>query len=116
MLSTTQAFDKFRKNLELSSTEREDAQKRHTDVRNCIRAGFDVTTDVLSGAYRRHTKTKALKDVDVVFILGENENWRRSKPPIEMLTAFAECLKKTSSEANQPEICRRAVTVIFEKN
>jgi hypothetical protein len=116
MLSTTQAFDKFRQNLELSPTEREDAQKRHTDVRNCIRAGFDVTTDVLSGSYRRHTKTKPLKDVDVFFILGEKEKWRRSKPPIEMLTAFDECLKKKFSEANQTELCRRAVTVIFEKN
>ena len=116
MLTTSQAFDKFRQNLELSATEREDAQKRHTDVRDCIRGGFDVKTDFLSGSYRRHTKTKPLKDVDVFFVLGEKEKWRRDKPPIEMLKAFDECLKKKFSEADQTELCRRAVTVIFEKN
>src|ERR1035441_3155651 len=100
MLTTIQAFDRFRKNLELSTTEREDAQKRHTDVRDCIRGGFDVTTDFLSGSYRRHTKTKPLKDVDVFFVLGEKEKWRRDKPPIEMLNAFDECLKKNFSEAD----------------
>jgi hypothetical protein len=116
MLATTQAFEKFRQNLELSPTEREDAQKRHKDVRECIRKGFDVTNDVLSGSYRRHTKTKPLKDVDVFFILGPKEKWRRSKSPIDMLTAFDDCLKKEFTDDDQTEICRRAVTVIFEKS
>ena len=116
MLSTSEAFEKFRKRLELSPTEGEDASKRHTDVRECIRGGFDVKTDFLSGSYRRHTKTKPLKDVDVMFVLGDDEKWRRDKPPIEMLEAFERCLKKTFSGADQTEICRRAVTVIFEKN
>jgi len=116
MLTTAQAFEKFRENLELSPTEREDAQKRHKDVRACIRKGFDVTNDVLSGSYRRHTKTKPLKDVDVFFILGPKEKWRRSKPPIDTLTAFDDCLKKEFTDNDQTEICRRAVTVIFEKS
>jgi hypothetical protein len=81
-----------------------------------IRSGFDVKTDFLSGSYRRHTKTKPLKDVDVMFVLGEKEKWRREKPPIEMLQAFEKCLKKTFSGADQTELCRRAVTVTFEKN
>ena len=80
MLSTSEAFDKFRKKLELGPREREDASKRQTDVRDCIRSGFDVKTDFLSGSYRRHTKTKPLKDVDVMFVLGEKEKWRREKP------------------------------------
>jgi Second Messenger Oligonucleotide or Dinucleotide Synthetase domain len=116
MLSTAEAFDKFRKKLELGPTEREDASKRQAQVRDCIRGGFDVKTDFLSGSYKRHTKTKPLKDVDVMFVLGEKEKWRREKPPIEILQAFEKCLKKTFSEQDQTEICRRAVTVIFEKN
>src|SRR6266446_8097475 len=113
MLSTAQAFDKFRKRLELSPTESKDASKRQTEVRECIRGGFDVKTDFLSGSYRRHTKTKPLKDVDVLFVLGQKEKWRRDKPPIETLQAFEQCLKKQYGEV---EICRRAVTVEFEKN
>jgi hypothetical protein len=103
MLSTAEAFEKFRKRLELGQTEREDASKRQTDVRECIRGGFDVKTDFLSGSYRRHTKTKPLKDVDVMFVLGDDEKWRREKPPIEMLQAFEKCLKNTFG-AEQTEI------------
>lgn len=115
MLTTLQAFDKFRQKLELSDTEQNDASRRHTDVRECIRAGFDIKTDFLSGSYKRHTKTKPLKDVDVVFVLGEKEKWRREKPPLDMLQAFERCLKKKYSEQGQVEIGRRSVTVEFEK-
>ena len=52
MLSTAEAFDKFRKKLELSDTESKDAAKRQKDVRECIRGGFDIRTDFLSGSYR----------------------------------------------------------------
>ncbi len=115
MLTTTQAFEKFRQRLELSDTEQKDAARRHADVRECIRGGFDVKTDFLSGSYSRHTKTKPLKDVDIVFVLGDKEKWRRDKPPIEMLQAFERCLKKTYAEQDQVEIGRRSVTVEFEK-
>jgi Second Messenger Oligonucleotide or Dinucleotide Synthetase domain len=116
MLATTEAFEKFRKRLELSEAERKDAAKRQEEVRNFIRGTFDIKTDFLSGSYRRHTKTKPLKDVDVMFVLGEKEKERRSKPPIEMLTAFEQCLKKQYTEKDQVEIGRRSVTVEFEKN
>jgi hypothetical protein len=113
MLTTAQAFDKFRQRLELGDAVQKDAEKRHGEVRDCIRGGFDIKTDFLSGSYRRHTKTKPLKDVDILFVLGEKEKWRRDKPPVETLEAFEKCLKKTYSEV---EVCRRAVTVEFEKN
>jgi hypothetical protein len=116
MLSTAEAFDKFRKRLELSETERKDAAKRQTEVRECIRGGFDIKTDFLAGSYKRHTKTKPLKDVDVFFVLGQKEKWRRDKTPIETLQAFEICLKKKYTEKDQTELCRRAVTVIFEKS
>lgn len=116
MLSTAEAFEKFRKRLELGETERKDAAKRQKVVRDCIRGSFDVTTDFLSGSYKRHTKTKPLKDVDVLFVLSQKEKWRRARSPIEMLLAFDDCLKKEFTEKDQTEICRRAVTVVFEKS
>lgn len=116
MLTTTEAFDKFRQRLELDPRQQKDAEKRHGEVRDCIRGGFDITWDFLSGSYRRHTKTKPLKDVDIMFVLGDKEKWRRDKPPVETLQAFDKCLKKTYTEPGQTEICRRAVTVEFEKN
>jgi hypothetical protein len=116
MLSTAQAFEKFRKRLELGDREQADAARRHADVREFIRGGFDVKNDFLSGSYKRHTKTKPLKDVDVMFVLGEKETRRREKPPIETLQAFEQCLKKEYKEEGQVTIGRRAVTVVFEKN
>ena len=112
MLTTAQAFEKFRQKLELSDTEAKDAARRHKDLRECIRAGFDVDNDFLSGSYARHTKTKPLKDVDVLFVLGKGEAWRRGKPPVETLDAFAACLRKKYGAV---DIGRRSVSVEFEK-
>lgn len=116
MLTTAEAFDKFRQRLELSETERKDAVRRQTDVRECVREAFGIRTDFLSGSYRRHTKTKPLKDVDVMFVLADSERWRRDKPPVETLEAAEHCLKRKYSEKDQVEISRRSVTVEFEKS
>ena len=112
MLTTNQAFEKFRQRLEISDTEQKDASRRQNEVRDCIREGFDLKMDFLSGSYRRHTKTKPLKDVDIMFVLGSKEKWRRDKPPIETLQAFETRLKKKYKDV---EIGRRSVTVEFEK-
>src|ERR1700722_13351731 len=115
MLTTNQAFEKFRQRLEISDTEQRDAPRRQNEVRDCIRAGFDLKTDFLSGSYRRHTKTKPLKDVDVMSVLGSKEKWRRDKAPIDTLVAFETCLKKKYTEQGQVCVGRRSVTVEFEK-
>lgn len=114
MLTTREAFEKFKKRLELSDTEAADAQRRHKDVREQIAKDFQIERDFLSGSYGRHTKTKPLKDVDIVFELGKDEKWRRDKPPIEMLQAFEKCLLK-KYDKSQLEIGRRCMTVEFEK-
>jgi hypothetical protein len=113
MFTTKQAFDKFRQRLELSDTEQKDAERRHKQVRDCIREGFDIETDFLSGSYRRNTKTKPLKDVDVMFVLGADEKWRRNHPPVDVLAAFENRLKKHFGDVTQN---RRSVTVEFEKS
>ena len=116
MLSTREAFDKFRQRLELSDTEQKDAARRQVGLRECIRGGFAIQTDFLSGSYRRHTKTKPLKDVDVLFVLGEKETWRRAEPPVDTLRAFETRLKGKFTGNGQVDIGRRSVTVEFEKS
>src|SRR5215469_9899123 len=111
MLSTKDAFEKFRQRLELSDTEQKDAARRQKDLRECVRGGFDVKNDFLSGSYRRHTKPKPLKDVDVLFVLGDGENWRRAEAPIKTLAAFEAHLRLTYTGKDQIEIGRRSVTV-----
>ncbi len=114
MITVTQAFETFRQRLELSQTESDDAQRRHMEVRECIRADFQIQRDFLTGSYARSTKTKPLKDIDIFFVLGEKEKHRRNKAPSEILDAFAACLVKKYGQ-DKVERGRRCVTVEFEK-
>lgn len=112
MITVQEAFLKFKSKLELTKTESADAQKRHTEVRDCIKKDFGVDRDFLTGSYARHTKTKPLKDIDVFFVLDSNESWRRDEPPVNTLNAFEKCLRKTYDTV---ELNRRCVTVEFDK-
>jgi hypothetical protein len=115
MITVEEAFEKYRQRLELSETERKDTIRRHTEVRECIRGSFQIDRDFLTGSYDRHTKTKPLKDVDIFFALGKDEQKWRNKPPHEILDAFVDCLrKKYGKDAVDPG--RRCATVEFEKN
>ena len=114
MITVEEAFEKFRQRLELSKTEEQDAIRRHNDVRECIRAGFDIERDFLTGSYARHTKTKPLKDVDIFFCLGDKDSHWRGKPPAEVLNAFEKRLGEKYG-ADNVEPGRRCVTVEFEK-
>lgn len=114
MITVTEAFETFRQRLELTPTEREDAQRRHTEVRECIREGFNVERDFLTGSYARNTKTKRLKDIDIFFVLGENERHWRDKAPSAILAAFEKQLLKKYSRSDV-EQGRRCVTVEFDK-
>lgn len=116
MITTEDAFEKFRQRLELSETERQNTIKRHNDVRDVIRADFSVDRDVLTGSYKRHTKTKPLKDVDVFFVLSQAERDKyRSKPPADLINAFVKSLRAVYGEA-AVEPGRRCATVTFERN
>ena len=114
MITVTEAFDTFRQRLELTQTERDDAQRRHTEVRECIRSSFQVDRDFLTGSYARNTKTKPLKDIDIFFVLGKDERHWRSKAPSAILAAFEDCLVKKYGREDV-ERGRRCVTVEFEK-
>ena len=63
------AFDNLKSNLEITRTESRQAQTRHQLVRDHIRASWELVDDFLTGSYRRHTKTKRLKDVDIFVVV-----------------------------------------------
>lgn len=114
MITVEEAFEIFRQRLELSETERTDAIRRHNDVRDTVRAKFDIKRDFLTGSYARHTKTKPLKDIDIFFCLGEKDRHWRNKPPQDVLNAFEKCLADKYG-ADNVDPGRRCVTVEFEK-
>lgn len=89
MLTIDEAFRKFKSRLELNERERQNAIKRHTEVREHMRERFSVDRDFLTGSYARYTKTKPLKDIDIFFVLKESERSKyRDKSPGVVLDDF----------------------------
>lgn len=112
MLSTEDAFAKFRSRLELTDREQKDASTRQREIREHMDEEFDVERDFLTGSYARYTKTKPLKDVDIFCVLGEDERNYRKKPPSDLLRAVENALAKKYGESCV-KAQRRSVTVDF---
>ena len=79
MLTIDEAFRKFKRRLELNEREQKNATERHTEVRGYVRTKFAIERDFLTGSYKRHTKTKPLKDIDIFFEMKASERHYRAK-------------------------------------
>jgi hypothetical protein len=112
MLSVEDAFRKFKSRLELNDKEQNNASSRHQEIRDHMRDHFDVENDFLTGSYRRHTKTKPLKDVDIFCVLSPGGRNYRQEHPSVVLKDFEKALaKKYGASAISRQ--RRSVTVDF---
>lgn len=113
MITTTEAFAKFKTRLELTDTEQKDVSRRHTRVREVIRDAFALEADFLTGSYGRKTKTKPLKDVDVFCVLDAKKEGRYLKEPsANLLEAFRKVLADEYGE-DFVSTGRRSVQVRF---
>jgi len=114
MLSPNEAFRKFRSNLELTQKEQDDASRRQKEMRALMDQPFNIADDFLTGSYRRWTKTKPLKDVDIFCVFHDDERpkYRNDKPPSVLLGDVEKVLAKKYGSANVSRQ-RRAVTVEF---
>ncbi|WP_035715716.1 CBASS oligonucleotide cyclase [Bradyrhizobium genomosp. I (2014)] len=92
MLTTNEAFRKFKSKLELNQREEDNARSREQEVREYLDTKFSIVNDFLTGSYARWTKTKPLKDVDIFFVLNPNKHDYRSKAPSVVLTDFYDAL------------------------
>lgn len=112
MISVQDAFAKFRSKLELTQQEQDDASKRQQEIRAVMKKAFDVERDFLTGSYKRWTKTKPLKDVDIFCVLGQKERHYRDKKP-EVLLAAVEKALADEYGSDRVSRQRRSVTVEF---
>jgi hypothetical protein len=70
MSTVDEAFDKFRSRLEVTPTEETSASSRQKKIREYLKASsIEIETDFLTGSYVRDTKTKPLRDVDIMIVL-----------------------------------------------
>jgi len=112
MLTVKEAFQKFRSKLELTQAETKDASRRQKDIRAYMDECFHIDRDFLTGSYKRWTKTKPLKDVDIFCVLGKNEASYRSQHPSVILTKVEQKLAKEYGRANV-RCQRRSISVDF---
>jgi len=112
MLTIDEAFRKFKSRLELNENEQKNASSRHQEIREHMRSRFDIDDDFLSGSYRRYTKTKPLKDVDIFCVLGPDEAHFRKEHPSNVLKAFEDALAEKYGDSAVSRQ-RRSVTVDF---
>lgn len=112
MLTVPQAFDKFKRRLELSNTEQADASARQQRVRSIMNGAFDVDQDFLTGSYSRHTKTKPLHDVDIFVVLSDRETRYLDEHPNSVLAAVQTALAEDYGH-HRVALQRRSVRVDF---
>lgn len=92
MLTIDEAFRKFKSRLELNDKEQANASARQTEVREYLDTKFAIDNSFLTGSYKRHTKTKPLKDIDIFFVLKESERHYRNKAPSVVIDDFHKAL------------------------
>ena len=112
MISVQEAFKKFRSRLELTESEQQDASRRQKEIRAQMDESFHVAQDFLTGSYKRWTKTKPLKDVDIFCVLAEEERHYRKKHPSALLAAVETAMVKKYDKDNVSRQ-RRSVSVSF---
>lgn len=79
------AFARCKSTLEITTTEQTFASAKHADIRSLVRASWTLDDDFLTGSYRRNTKTKKLKDVDIFVVIdaaGPQSGLRESDPSV----------------------------------
>jgi len=112
MLTIDEAFRKFKSRLELNEKEQKNASARHNEIREHLRNRFALDDDFLTGSYKRYTKTKPLKDVDIFCVLGSKEKHFRDEQPLKVLQAFEKALSEKYGAA-AVSVQRRSVCVDF---
>lgn len=90
------AFANLKGQLEITNTESELAQRRHKEIRDHVASEWELEDDFLTGSYRRHTKTKKLKDVDIFVVVKRDgaQGHLRDLGPSALLAELKRLLEK----------------------
>ena len=110
MITTADAFKKFKSQLELRDAEQKDAIRLHTEIREHIDNNFSIVRHFLTGSYKRHTKTRPLKDVDIFFVLDKKKEKKYLNDPIGLLEDFKKNVAKKYGD-DKVKIGRRSVGI-----
>lgn len=104
------AFINLKRTLEITDTEADQAASRQHRLRDVVAAAWQLEDHFLTGSYRRDTKTKKLKDVDIFVVIDRNgpEAGLRHSGPAAVLTALADVLAASYDDVTVDQL---AVTI-----
>ena len=90
------AFTKCKRALEITDTEQKLAQRKHAEIRDHVRKSWQLSDDFLTGSYRRETKTKKLKDVDIFVVIDPDGSQAalRQQGPAQILSLLQTLLSE----------------------
>jgi hypothetical protein len=109
-MTVAEAFGKFRSRLEATDAEEKSAASRQKRIREQLDASsIAIERDFLAGSYKRETKTKPLRDVDIFVVLSDGTYL--DKHPSVVLQDVLAVLEP--SYPGRAFIDRRAVRVDF---
>ena len=113
MMSVSEAFDKFKSRLEPGDREERSAVSRREKVKAVLDEEFHLDRVIITGSYKRWTKTRPLKDVDLFCILNaEKESDCLKGSSRVLLNAFGERLAKEFGWGNV-KVWDKCITVKF---
>jgi predicted nucleotidyltransferase len=87
MTYVDEAFANLKGQLEITKTETQLASRRHDEIRAVIAEAWALEDHFLTGSYRRNTKTKRLRDVDIFVVIDRKgpQATLRQKAPAALL-------------------------------
>lgn len=113
MISVAEAFEKFKSRLEPGEREESDAVRRRERVKEVLEQNFHLDRIFITGSYKRWTKIKPLRDVDLFCVLNKKEEGHYlDKPSATLLAEFAKPLSKEYGDSNV-KASDKCVTVNF---
>ena len=112
MITVNEAFRIFRTRRETTDTEDATASRRQRRLREQLDAALDIDEDFLTGSYVRHTKTKPLRDVDIMIVLTDTSYLKCHPHEILFLRCDLQAGRRRSDDASVLITwCRRCVAV-----
>ncbi|HRI07606.1 MAG TPA: hypothetical protein PKW35_07300 [Nannocystaceae bacterium] len=112
MKKIPEAFQDFLSRLELTESERDEASRQHTNMREQIQKKMEVVDNFLSGSYGRRTAIRPLNDIDIFVVLKSAAPGARVATPTEMIAAIKKTLEEIY-EGKKATVSARAVNMEF---
>lgn len=116
MLTIPQAFDRFRRSLELTDKQSRDASDQQSRVRETLRVLEGYQRHFLTGSYRRHTCVRPLKDIDFFVVVEGARQWWNDQPvetPRALLRRVKRALDTAWPNKEKPKQQMRSINIEF---